>query len=71
MASTPAKKTTTKTKSNKANAPKQATPKPRASRRRAPTHQAIAKRAYELSLEDRSGDSVAHWLEAERELTGS
>lgn len=46
--------------------------KPRASRQRAPTHAAIAKRAYELSLADGGGgDELSHWLQAERELTQS
>jgi hypothetical protein len=35
--------------------------------------EAIAKRAYELSLADGDGDYVAHWLQlqAERELSAS
>ena len=47
--------------------------KPRASRQRAPTHAAIAKRAYALSLADGrgGGDELSHWLQAERELTQS
>jgi hypothetical protein len=45
--------------------------KPRASRRRTPTHDSIAKRAYELSLVRGDGDHVGHWLEAERELSAS
>ena len=45
---------------------------PRASRQRAPTHAAIAKRAYALSLADGGGgDELSHWLQAERELTQS
>lgn len=69
MASIPAKKTT---KTNaKAKATKKETTKPRTPRRRGPTHDTIAKRAYELSLEDRGGDSVEHWLQAERELAAS
>ena len=49
--------------------------KPRVSRQRSPTHAAIAKRAYELSLADGGGggggDELSHWLQAERELTQS
>ena len=71
----PAKKPTTNKAPAKAKAAaKQAaatkqTAKPRASRRRAPTHEAIAKRAYELSQAQGGGDEVSHWLQAERELT--
>jgi hypothetical protein len=35
-----------------------------------PSREAIALRAYGLSQERGDGDHVAHWLEAERELTG-
>jgi len=31
----------------------------------------FAKRAYELSEIGGGGDDVSHWLQAERELTGS
>jgi len=44
---------------------------PSASRRQAPTREAIAKRAYELSENGGGGDDVSHWLQAERELAGS
>lgn len=79
MASTPAKKPTTKKPTTKkpsakapsAKAPKQANNSARAARRRPPTHDAIEKRAYELSLQDGTGDTVSHWLQAERELSGS
>ncbi len=68
MASTPdkpAKKTTAKAK-----AATKDTTKARASRRRrTPGHQAIARRAYELHLARDDGDHVAHWLQAERELS--
>ncbi len=38
--------------------------------RSAPTHQDIARRAYEIYLSDgRSGHELEHWLQAERELT--
>ena len=48
------------------------TTKPRARRRKAvATHDAIAVRAYELYLENAGGDEVAHWLQAERELTAA
>ncbi len=62
----PSKKPATKTKPAAT-----ATTKARASRRRAPAHDAIAQRAYELSLADNGGDHVSHWLQAERELAGS
>jgi hypothetical protein len=55
----------------KAAAKSKAAAKPRTARRRAPTHEAIAKRAYELSQVDDGGDVVSNWLRAERELTGS
>ena len=73
----PPKKPTTKKAAAKEKAPvKQTaaakqTAKPRASRRRAPTHEAIARRAHELSLGDSGGDDASHWLQAERELSGS
>jgi Protein of unknown function (DUF2934) len=35
-----------------------------------PTPEQIAERAYELYQAGADGDSVAHWLEAERELAG-
>ena len=60
----PAKRTTTKTK-----APASKTTKTRS--RRAPTREAIAKRAYELYLAQGGGDDVANWLQAERELAGA
>jgi hypothetical protein len=49
------------------------TTKPRATRRRrsAPTHDAIATRAYELYLGRAEGDDVSHWLQAERELVAT
>ena len=73
----PSKKPTTKKAAAKEKAPAKQTAaarqtaKPRASRGRAPSHEAIAKRAYELSQAEGGGDEVAHWLQAERELTGS
>jgi hypothetical protein len=48
------------------------TTKPRARRRKsAPTHDAIAVRAFELYMDHAEGDQVAHWLQAERELAAS
>jgi hypothetical protein len=48
---------------------KPAIPKPRRRRRHvAPTHEAIAFRAYELYLAQADGDEVSHWLQAEHEL---
>jgi Protein of unknown function (DUF2934) len=73
----PAKKPTTKKTAANEKAPAKQTAaakqtaKPRASRRRAPTHEAIAKRAHELSQAQGGGDEVSHWLQAERELTSS
>lgn len=34
-----------------------------------PTHDAIAHRAYEVSLTEPTGDPVSDWLKAEQELT--
>jgi hypothetical protein len=67
----PSKKPTTKKAAAKAKAAAKQTAKPRASRGRAPSHEAIAKRAYELSQAEGGGDEVAQWLQAERELTRS
>jgi hypothetical protein len=36
-----------------------------------PAHEEIATRAYGIYLADGGGDDVAHWLRAERELSGS
>jgi hypothetical protein len=56
--------------SKKTSTPTAKSAKPRAGRRKAvPTHDAIAVRAYELYLDRAEGDEVAHWLQAERELT--
>jgi hypothetical protein len=66
-AAAPAKKTTTA----KPAAPARKTSTGRAARRTAPTHEAIAIRAYELSLAAGDGDRVAHWLQAEHELIAS
>jgi hypothetical protein len=74
VASTPnksSKKPATKKAPAKEKVAAKAPAKSRASRRRAPSHEAIAKRAYELSLADGGGDDVSHWLQAERELSGS
>jgi Protein of unknown function (DUF2934) len=68
LPSTPDKKGRTTTKGKAA--PNE-TAKPRTRRRRAPTHDAIAQRAYELYLKQGGGDHVSHWLQAERELSGS
>lgn len=35
----------------------------------APTHEAVAKRAHELYEAQGGGDPIAHWLEAERDLS--
>lgn len=47
------------------------TTKPRTRRRRSPSHEDIAVRAYELYLAQGGGDEVSHWLEAERELVAA
>jgi hypothetical protein len=62
------------TKATKKNAPAKATSaasaKPRGRPRRpAPSHEAIAKRAYELYEAQGGGDHVAHWLQAERDVS--
>jgi hypothetical protein len=70
----PIAKSTAKPKAKakaKAKAKPVATPaaKPRSPQRQAPSHEAIAARAYELSEARGDGDHVAHWFDAERELT--
>ena len=35
----------------------------------APSHEAIAKRAHELYQAQGGGDDIAHWLQAEHELS--
>jgi hypothetical protein len=70
MASTrnkPVKKTAAKPKAATKDTAKGRAPR----RRRAPTPEAIAERAYELHLARGDGDHVAHWLQAERELSAS
>lgn len=47
---------------------KRSTAKPRTRRRRSPSHDDIALRAYELYLAEGGGDELSHWLQAEREL---
>ena len=74
MASTPdksSKKPATKKAPAKKKLAVQEPAKSRVSRRRAPTPEAIANRAYELSLAGGGGDDVSYWLQAERELSGS
>jgi Protein of unknown function (DUF2934) len=57
------------------NAPAKATRKKTPAKTRAqsgrptPSHEAIAKRAHELYVAQGGGDHVAHWLQAERELS--
>jgi len=43
----------------------------RATRRRKPTHDEIATRAYFIHLDEGVGDEVGNWLRAERELTAA
>lgn len=51
--------------------PNSETSKPRRSpRRREPTRDQIAERAYHIHLTEPGGDQVEHWLRAERELRG-
>ncbi len=50
-------------------APKTTATKPsRAKKGKAPTHEDIERRAYEISQSSGNGDPMEHWLEAEREL---
>ena len=71
----PAKATTKKAtaKAPAKKAPAKATakraPAKRDKMKAAPSHQAIARRAYELYEAEGGGDEVAHWLQAERELS--
>ena len=44
------------------------TPAAKRTKRKAPTHDEIQVRAYEISQSSPSSDHVANWLEAEREL---
>ena len=47
------------------------TPVPRTGNtRRQPTHDQIAKRAYEISISGSGGSEFDNWLRAERELKG-
>jgi hypothetical protein len=43
----------------------------RATRRRKPSYDEIAERAYFIHLEQGGGDDVGNWLRAERELTAA
>jgi hypothetical protein len=65
---TPAKKAASSAK--KAPAKKKATSSPRAAKKGAPTHDEIARRAYEIH-EREGGDHEENWHRAERELRGS
>ena len=65
MAGTRTKKaTTTQAKPRAATARRRAT-------RRAPDRRAVAERAYAHFLAEGGGDSIEHWLRAERELTAA
>jgi hypothetical protein len=62
---------TTKTAAKKAAPTKTAKPtasSARATRRRRPSHDKIAERAYFIHIEQGSGDEVGNWLRAEGEL---
>ncbi len=68
----PAKKAPTK--ATKKNAPAKAAATASAKTRRrprrpAPSHEAIAERAYELYEAEGGGDHVEHWLKAERDVS--
>lgn len=39
--------------------------------RRQPTHDEIARRAYEIAMSGQGGSEMDNWLRAERELRGS
>jgi len=67
MASTQGK--ASKNAAAKSKAPAKQTTRAPARRRKVPTHEAIAKHAYELSRAHEDGDHVGHWLQAEGELT--
>jgi hypothetical protein len=64
---TPAKKAAAGAK--KGTAKKKATSSPRAGKKAAPTHEEIAKRAYEIH-EREGGHHEENWHRAERELRG-
>ena len=49
-------------------ADKPASPRTRATRRRKPSHEEIAERAYFIHREEGGDDELGHWLRAEREL---
>jgi Protein of unknown function (DUF2934) len=65
-----AKKKATSAKKSAAGAKKKASSSPRAAMKSRPTHEAIAKRAYEIH-EREGGHPEENWLRAERELEGS
>jgi hypothetical protein len=65
---TAAKKATSSAK-KKAPAKKKATSAPRAAKKRTPTHDEIAQRAYEIH-EREGGNHEDNWHRAERELRG-
>ncbi len=72
-----AAKATTETKTTKTTATKKvAAAKPKAVRARKPkvaavTSEQIAERAYYIWVDGSDGDSFAHWVQAERELTAA
>jgi len=65
MASTRTRSTSTTTATGTADKPKR---RPAAPRRRATTHEDIARRAYAIFETEGGGDHVDHWLRAEQEL---
>jgi hypothetical protein len=65
---TPAKKSAAAAK--KAPSKRKATSSPRAGKKREPTHEEIAKRAYDIH-EREGGDHEENWHRAERELRGT
>jgi hypothetical protein len=65
------KTTTTTEESTGYSTPVRNTPIPRnGNPRRQPTHDQIAKRAYEISISGSGGSELDNWLRAERELKG-
>ena len=70
MATGTRKTTTTETEESTGfSTPVRNTPIPRNSRRH-PTHDQIARRAYEISISGSGGSDLDNWLRAERELKG-
>jgi hypothetical protein len=52
------------------NSPIPRSTQPNGQQRRQPTHEQIAKRAYEISISGSGGSELDNWFRAERELRG-